>query len=115
VDIVDQDLLSQISQKDARIIGGKKWEESSRGSTMEVYFMLKNPKIFEDEDPFYIPQRKLAVWGETEIPGWAGNSRLEPSLEEISPQGFWSELGQISGLIFGQISGLIFSQISGLN
>jgi hypothetical protein len=44
VEIVDQDLLSQIPQKDARIIGGKREEESSRGSTMEVYFMLKNPR-----------------------------------------------------------------------
>jgi hypothetical protein len=24
--------------------------------------MLKNPKTFGQEDPFYIPQRKLAVW-----------------------------------------------------
>jgi hypothetical protein len=69
VEIVDQDLLSKISQKDARIIGGKREEESSRGSTMEVYFVLKNPKTFGEEDPFYSPQRKLAVWGETGIPG----------------------------------------------
>jgi hypothetical protein len=44
VEIVDQDLLSQIPQKDVRIIGGKREEESSRGSTMEVYFMLKNTR-----------------------------------------------------------------------
>jgi hypothetical protein len=44
VEIVDQDLLSQIPQKDARIIGGKTEEESSRGSTMEVYFVFKNPR-----------------------------------------------------------------------
>jgi hypothetical protein len=44
VEIVDQDLLSQIPKKDARIIGGKREEESSRGSTIEVYFVLKNPK-----------------------------------------------------------------------
>jgi hypothetical protein len=68
VEIVDQDLLSQIPQKDARIIRGKRKEESSRGSTMEVYFVLKNPKIFGGEDPFYSPQRKLAVWGKTGIP-----------------------------------------------
>jgi hypothetical protein len=68
VEIVDQDLLSQIPQKDARIIGGKREEEISRGSTVEVYFMLKNPKTFWEEDPFYSPQRKLAVWGETGIP-----------------------------------------------
>jgi hypothetical protein len=69
VEIVDQDLLSQIPQKDARIIGGKREEESTRGSTMEVYFVLKNPKTFGEEDPFYSPQRKLAVWGKTGIPG----------------------------------------------
>jgi hypothetical protein len=69
VEIVDQDLLSQIPQKDARIIRGKREEESSRGSTMEVYFMLKNPQTFGEEDLFYSPQRKLAVWGETGIPG----------------------------------------------
>jgi hypothetical protein len=110
VEFVDQDLLSQIPQKDARIIGEKRGEESSRGSTMEEYFVLKNPKTFGKEDPFYSPQRKLAVWGKTGIPGWTGNSRLNsqfnPSLEEISPEGFRSELGQISGLVFGQISGL---------
>jgi hypothetical protein len=69
VEIVDQDLLSQIPQKDARIIGGKREEESSRGSTMEVYFVLKNPKTFGEEDTFYSPQSKLAVWGKTRIPG----------------------------------------------
>jgi hypothetical protein len=68
VEIVDQDLLSQRPQKDARIIGGKREEESSRGSTMEVCFVLKNPKTFGEEDPFYNPQRKLAVWGKTGIP-----------------------------------------------
>jgi hypothetical protein len=55
VEIVDQDILSQIPQKDARIIGGKRKEESSRGSTMEEYFELKNPKTFREEDPFYSP------------------------------------------------------------
>jgi hypothetical protein len=44
VEIVDQDLLSQIPKKEARIIVGKREEESSRGSIMEVYFMLKNPR-----------------------------------------------------------------------
>jgi hypothetical protein len=42
VEIVDQDLLSQIPKKYARIIGGKREEEISRGSTMEVREMLKN-------------------------------------------------------------------------
>jgi hypothetical protein len=69
VEIVDQDLLSQIPQKDARIIRGKREEESSRGSKMEVYFMLKNPKTFGEEDPFYSPQRKLVIWGKSGILG----------------------------------------------
>jgi hypothetical protein len=68
VEIVDQDILSQIPRKDARIIRGKTKEERSRGSTMEVYFVLKNPKTFGEEDPFYSPQRKLAVLGKTGIP-----------------------------------------------
>jgi hypothetical protein len=67
VEIIDQDLLSQTPQKDARIIGGKRGEESSRGSTMEEYFVLKNSETFAEEDPFYSPQRKLAVWSETGI------------------------------------------------
>jgi hypothetical protein len=41
--IVDLDLLFQIPQKYARIIGGKREGASSRGSTMEMYFVLKNP------------------------------------------------------------------------
>jgi hypothetical protein len=40
--VVDLDLLFQIPQKYARIIGGKREGASSRGSTIEVYFMLKN-------------------------------------------------------------------------
>jgi hypothetical protein len=66
--VVDLDLLFQIPQKYARIIRGKREGASSRGSTMEVYFVLKNPKTFGEEDPFYSPQGKLAVWGETGIP-----------------------------------------------
>jgi hypothetical protein len=54
VEIVDQDLLSQIPQKDARIIGGKTEEESSRASIMEAYFMLKNPKTFGEKTPFIV-------------------------------------------------------------
>jgi hypothetical protein len=67
--VVDLDLLFQIPQKYARIIGGKREGASSIGLTMEVYFMLKNTKTFGEEDPFYSPQGKLAAWGETEIPG----------------------------------------------
>jgi hypothetical protein len=36
---------------------------------MEEYFVLQNPKTFGEEDPFYRPQRKLAIWGKTGIPG----------------------------------------------
>jgi hypothetical protein len=42
VEIVDLDLLYQIPQKYARIIGGKREGASSRGSIMEVREMLKN-------------------------------------------------------------------------
>jgi hypothetical protein len=35
---------------------------------MEVYFVLKNLKTFGKENPFYSPQRKLAVWGEIGFP-----------------------------------------------
>jgi hypothetical protein len=40
--VVDLDLLFQIPQKYARIIGGKREGASSRGSTIEVENMLKN-------------------------------------------------------------------------
>ena len=40
--IVDLDLLFQSTQKDARIIGGKGEEASSRSSTMVGENMLKN-------------------------------------------------------------------------
>jgi hypothetical protein len=52
--------------------------------------VLKNPKTFGEEDPFYSPQRKLAVWGETGIPSGTGNSRSN----------FW-----LKSEIFGPISG----------
>jgi hypothetical protein len=51
VEIVDQDLLFQIPQKYAKIIRGKREEASSRGSTMEVYFVLKNSKTFGGRRP----------------------------------------------------------------
>jgi hypothetical protein len=58
VEIIDQDLLSQIPQKDARIIGGKREEESSRGSTIEMREMLKNTlgtlENHWGRSPFYI-------------------------------------------------------------
>jgi hypothetical protein len=44
VGIVDLDLLFQIPQKDARIIGGKGEEASSREATMKEREMLKRPK-----------------------------------------------------------------------
>jgi hypothetical protein len=40
--VVDLDLLFQIPQKYARIIGGKREGASSRGSTIEEYFELKD-------------------------------------------------------------------------
>jgi hypothetical protein len=40
VEIVDLDLLFQIPQKDARIIGGMKGGRKLSRSTMEMYFKL---------------------------------------------------------------------------
>jgi hypothetical protein len=55
--VVDLDLLFQIPQKYARIIGGKGEEASSRGSTMEVREKLKNtlrtPKNHWGRSRFY--------------------------------------------------------------
>jgi hypothetical protein len=51
--IVDLDLLFQISQKDAKIIGGKGEEASSSGSTIKVNFVLKNPKKRLGRSIFY--------------------------------------------------------------
>jgi hypothetical protein len=52
--VVDLDLLFQIPQKYARIIRGKGEGARSRGSTMEVYFMLKNSKTFGKKTPFIV-------------------------------------------------------------
>ena len=43
-EVVDLGLLFQIPQEYASIIGGKGEEASSRGSTMVVKNMLKNPR-----------------------------------------------------------------------
>jgi hypothetical protein len=40
VEIIDLDLLFQISQKDARIIGGIRGGRNLSRSTMEMYFEL---------------------------------------------------------------------------
>jgi hypothetical protein len=69
VEIVDQDLLSQIPQKDARIIGGKREEESSRGSTMEVYFVLKNPRKPLGKKPLLLSSKKISRLGRNLISG----------------------------------------------
>jgi hypothetical protein len=45
VEIVDLDLLFQIPQEYARIVGGKGEIASSRGSTMEVREMLNSTLI----------------------------------------------------------------------
>jgi hypothetical protein len=58
MEIVDQNLLFQIPQKYARIIGGKGEEASSRGSIMKEREMLKNTletlKKHWEEGPFYM-------------------------------------------------------------
>jgi hypothetical protein len=55
--VVDLDLLFQIPQKYARIIGGKREGASSREATMEVREKLKNtPRTLENHwgrSPFY--------------------------------------------------------------
>ena len=57
-DVVYLDLLFQILQEYARIIGGKEDEASSRGSTMMVKNVLKNPW---GRSPFYIPRDDITV------------------------------------------------------
>ena len=56
VGIVDLDLLFQIPQKDARIIGGKGEGASSRETTMEERESLRNPRTTRkpvgEEAPF---------------------------------------------------------------
>jgi hypothetical protein len=68
VEIVDLDLLYQIPQKYARIIGGKRDGASSRESTMEVREMLKNTlgtlENHWEEAPFIANQNR-AVGGKT--------------------------------------------------
>jgi hypothetical protein len=76
VEIVDQDLVSQIPQKDARIIGGKREEESSRGSTMEVREMLKNTlgtlENHWGRSPFYMESQ---IWPLGTFPTSSGDFR----------------------------------------
>ena len=72
VEIVDLDLLFKSPQKDARIIGGKGEEASSRESTMEVNFMLKNLKNCWGRSPFY---RQNEIWP---LGGKTGHSGLRP-------------------------------------
>ena len=51
---IDLDLLFQIPQEDARIIGGKGEKASSRGSTMEVKFVPKNPRKLLGKKPLLL-------------------------------------------------------------
>jgi hypothetical protein len=67
VEIVDLDLLFQIPQKYARIIGGKREGARSRGSTMEMSEMLKNTlrtlKTIGEESLLW----KIKIWPLGEI------------------------------------------------
>jgi hypothetical protein len=47
--------------KDARIIGGKRERTISRESTMEVYFMLKNPRKHCGRRPLLYGKPNMAV------------------------------------------------------
>jgi hypothetical protein len=53
--VVDLDLLFQIPQKDARIIGGMEEEASFSRSLMGGIFVLKNLGSLGEEDPLLYP------------------------------------------------------------
>jgi hypothetical protein len=59
--VVNLDLLFQSPKKNTRSIRGKGEEENSKGSTMVVKNMLKNPRNNMEEDPFYTPTRKVSI------------------------------------------------------
>jgi hypothetical protein len=69
VEIVDLDLLFQIPQKYARNIGGKGEIESSKESTIEVYFMLKNSRKHWGRRPFYMESQ---IWPLGSFPTFSG-------------------------------------------
>ena len=67
-EVVDLDLLFQIPQEYARIIGGKGEEASSRGSTKVVKNVLKNPKNNGEEAPFIAPKKYDRLGAESSHP-----------------------------------------------
>ena len=85
--IVDLDLLFQIPQKDARIIGGKGEEASSRGPTMVVKNMLKNLIQPLGKKPFY---RGEKMWPLRES---ATNSARKSVRPEMEPEILGAEIG----------------------
>ena len=80
--IVDLDLLFQSPQKDARIIGGKGEEASSRGSTMEVNFVVKNTLKRWGRTPFYSGKQ---IWPLEEICANSVESSVGPAPEPDGP------------------------------
>ena len=66
MEVVDLDLLFQIPQEYARIIGGKGEEASSRGPTMVVKNVLKNPRKLLGRSPFYSPLGNMTVGARSE-------------------------------------------------
>jgi hypothetical protein len=80
------DLLFQIPQKYARIIGGKGEEASSRGSTMEEREMLKNTlRTLENRwgrIPFY-SKSKYGCWGKSL--GKSGGNLVSPGSAPTLP------------------------------
>jgi hypothetical protein len=74
VEIVDQDLISQILQKYARIIGGKREGASSRESTMEVRELLKITLVTLENhwgrSPFYMESQ---IWPLGSFPTCSGD------------------------------------------
>ena len=67
-EVVDLDLLFQIPQEYARIIGGNGEEASSRRSTMVLKNVPKNPKNNGEEGPFYSPSKYDRLGAESSHP-----------------------------------------------
>ena len=70
--IVDLDLLFQSPEKDARIIGGKGEEESSKGQTMVVKNVLKNLIQPLGKKPFYRGEKMWPLEMNPKQPGRLG-------------------------------------------
>jgi hypothetical protein len=90
--VVVLDLLFQIPQKYARIIGGKREGASSRGSTMDVGEKLKNTlETLENHwgrSPFY-SKSKYGYWGQN-----SGEFRSKVGLTGLCAEPPGAQLGE---------------------